>query len=178
MVELSPTTTYLADTNLFIRAGTPQRETAQALIAFFAREHWTLIIHPEVDEELTDEARTYTRHRTLQRALDEGWATRGILADDPVAPSTDIEEAARECIAERTNRPTNKVEATDVKLIALAAERLERGIDTDIGIITNDAGTGVCFDRVLDQFGYDRAEYIDAKRFLGTLTEWHADEDS
>lgn len=34
MVDLSPTTTYLADTNLFIRAGTPTRDAAQALNAF------------------------------------------------------------------------------------------------------------------------------------------------
>lgn len=43
MVDLSPTTTYLADANLFIRAGTPDRPAAQALGAFFAREPWTLV---------------------------------------------------------------------------------------------------------------------------------------
>jgi len=35
MVELSPTTTYLADANLFIKAGTPQRTASKALTAFF-----------------------------------------------------------------------------------------------------------------------------------------------
>lgn len=66
MVDLSPTTTYLADANLFNRAGTPKREGARALIAFFSREPWTLLVHPDVDAELTDETRKYARHRTLQ----------------------------------------------------------------------------------------------------------------
>jgi hypothetical protein len=95
MVDLSPTT-YLADANLFIRAGTPARDDAQALIAFFTREPWTLVIHPAVDTELTDEARTYTRHRTLQRAIDDGWATIASLPVDPVAPVTSLEDAARD----------------------------------------------------------------------------------
>lgn len=177
MVELSPTTTYLADANLFIRAGTPQRAGAQALIAFFSREPWTLLIHPDVDAELTDEARKYTRHRTLQRAIDEGWAELVQVPADPPAPVADIETAARECIAERTNRSPDAVEPTDVKLVVLAAERLECGTDTDIGIITNDDATGTCFDRVLSQFGYDRAEYINARLLLDTLREWYASEE-
>lgn len=176
MVELSPTTTYCADANLFILAGTPKRADAQALSAFFSREPWTLVIHPDVEAELTDEARQYTRHRTLQRAIDAAWAKRDELPADPAAPVAAIETAARECIAERTNRSPSAVESTDVKLVTLAAERLERGTDTDIGIITNDDAAGTCFGRVLAQFGYDRAEYINARGFLETLREWHASE--
>jgi len=71
MVELSPTTTYLADANLFIEAGTPQRERSDALSAFFDREQWTLLIHPAVANELSALDRRYTRHRTLERALSE-----------------------------------------------------------------------------------------------------------
>lgn len=178
MVELSPTTTYIADANLFIRAGTPEREGAKALIAFFSRESWTLLIHPYVDTELTDEARQYTRHRTLQRAIDEGWATSASVSIDSEVPIVKMEDAARECIAERTNRPVEDIEDTDVQLIVLAADRLERGLDTDIGIITNDRATGTCFDQVLTQFGYDRAEYIDAKQFLESLREWFTSETS
>lgn len=178
MVELSPPTTYLADTNLFIRAGTPKREGAQALVAFFSRGPWTLLIHPDVDAELTDETRKYTRHRTLQRAIDGGWATIATLPADPVAPVTAIDRATRECIAERTNRSVDAVEDTDVKLVVLAAELLERGAATDIGIITNDTATGTCFDHVLTDFGFDRAEYIDARNFLDAVREWHASERS
>jgi hypothetical protein len=178
MVGLSPPPTYLADANLFIRAGTPQRDAAQALSTFFAREPWTLVIHPSVDAELTTEARKYTRHRTLQRAIDEGWATIAALPDDPVAPVLDIEDAARECIARKTNRTPDIIEDTDVQLVVLAAERLECGRDTDIGIITNDAAAGTCFDRVLTNAGYERVEYIDAKRLLTTLREWYTSPNS
>lgn len=55
----------------------------------------------------------------------------------------------------------------------LAADRLNRGIDTDIGVITNDIAAGTCFDSVLTDAGYERSEYIDAKRFLTRLREWH-----
>lgn len=174
MVELSPTTTYIADANLFIRAGTPEREGARALIAFFSREPWTLLIHPDVDAELTDQARRYTRHRTLQRAIEDGWATIASLSADPAASVSDVADAVRDCIAERTNRPVDAVEDTDVNLVVLAVQRLERGVDTDIGIITNDEATGSCFDRVLAQFGYERVEYIDARRFLDALRDWYA----
>jgi hypothetical protein len=173
MVDLSPTTTYLADANLFIRAGTPSRDAAQALIAFFTREPWTLVIHPAVDTELTNEARTYTRHRTLQQGIDDGWATIASLPADPVAPVTDLEDAARDCIARKTNRTPDAIEDTDVQLVVLAAERLERDKDTDIGIITNDIAAGTCFDRVLTHAGYKRVEYIDAKQLLTTLREWY-----
>jgi len=74
MVELSPTTTYLADANLFIKAGTPQRTASQALTAFFTRERWTLLIHPAVEDELSAANRPYPRHRTLEQALSDDWA--------------------------------------------------------------------------------------------------------
>lgn len=180
MVHLSPSTTHLADANLFILAGTPKRDGAKALISFFARASWTLLVHPDVDTELTDEARKYPRHRTLQRALDEGWAK---LAHLPAAPASAadieaIESAARTCIADRTNRPVEIIEAPDVKLVGLAAERLERGLDADVGLITNDRASGVCFGRVLADFGYEGAEFIDAKEFLDALREWYQAENS
>lgn len=176
MVDLSPTTTYFADANLFILAGTPKRKGARALIAFFSREPWTLLVHPDVDAELTDETRKYTRHRTLQQAIDEGWARVVPLPAEPTADAERIEEAARVCIAERTNRPIEAIERTDVRLVGLAAERLERGTDTDIGLITNDRAFGACFGTVLSNFGYDRASYIDAREFLDALRGWYESE--
>lgn len=173
MVDLSPTTTYFADANLFIMAGTPKRERAQALIAFFSREPWTLLVHPDVEAELTDETRKFTRHRTLQRAIDEGWARVVPLPVEPIANVERIEEAARVCIAERTNRSIEAIERTDVRLVGLAADRLERGTDTDIGLITNDRAFGACFETVLSDFGYDRAAFINARRFLDALHSWY-----
>jgi hypothetical protein len=116
---------------------------------------------------------TYTRHRTLQRAIDDGWATIASLPVDPVAPVTVLEDAARDCIARKTNRTPDAIEDADVQLVVLAAERLDRGRDTDIGIITNDTAAGTCFDRVLTHAGYKRVEYIDAKQLLTTLHEWY-----
>lgn len=152
MVDLSPTTTYLADANLFIRAGTPNRPAAQALRAFFVREPWTLVIHPSVATELTHETRTYPRHRTLQQAIEEGWATMATVPDDLMAS---LEKRARTCIAAKTNRSPSAIESTDIQLVVLAADRLERGIDTDIGVITNDIAAGTCFDSVLTDAGYE-----------------------
>ena len=174
MVELSPTTTYLADANLFIRAGTPQRTASNALTAFFSREQWTLLIHPAIENELSAADRTYPRHRTLEDALSDNWAR---VIDRPKRDSTardEIETAARECIAEKTNRRVEQIEDTDVKLISLAAHLLETGDVTDVGIITNDKAAGECFDSVLGDFNYDRAEFIDAGILLEQLVEWYS----
>lgn len=138
------------------------------------RESWTLIIHPAVDAELTDEARKYSRHRTLQQAIDHGWASIASLPADPDAPVERLADAARECIAVKTNRSPDAIEKTDIQLVVLAAERLERGIDTDIGIITNDIAAGTCFDSVLTHAGYEQVEYIDAKQLLARLQEWYS----
>lgn len=172
MVELSPTTTYLADANLFIRAGAPRREKAQALIEFFSREPWTLLIHPDVEEELTDVNRKYPQHRTLQRALSEGWAKRAPMPDDPIAPVNEVRDAARECIGRETSRRPEAVEDTDVNLVARGVELLEGESIPGVGIITNDQAAGTCFDRVLWELGYRNAEYIDAKILLQTLYEY------
>jgi hypothetical protein len=173
MVELSPTTTYLADANLFIKAGTPQREASKALSAFFTRERWTLLIHPAVEDELSAADRTYSRHRTLERALADDWAW---VIDPPEkleVPHKEIETAARECIAEKTNRSVDQIEETDVKLVSLAANLLESGQATDVGIITNDQAAGKCFDNVLGEFGYESAEFIDAGILLAQVKDWY-----
>lgn len=172
MVELSPTTTYLADANLFIRAGTPSGEKAQALIEFFSRESWTLLIHPDVEDELTAVDREYPRHRTLERALSEGWAERAPMPEAPVAPVSEVRDAARECIAKKSDRRPEKVEDTDVNLVARAVELLEGDSIPEVGIITNDRAAGACFDRVLGDLGYSNAEYIDSKILLQTLCEY------
>lgn len=173
MVELSPTTTYLADANLFIKAGTPQRETSQALTAFFTRERWTLLVHPAVEDELSAADRAYPRHRTLENALAKGWAR---VIDPPESydvPRDEIETAARECIAEKTNRTVDQIEETDVKLVSLAANLLEETETTDVGILTNDQAAGECFDDVLSEFGFDRAEFIDAGVLLRQIVDWY-----
>lgn len=171
MVELSPTTTYLADANLFIRAGAPDQEKARALSEFFSREPWTLLIHPDVEDELTDVNREYPRHRTLQRALSEGWAERAPMPDDPVAPVNEVRDAARECIGRESKRRPEAVEDTDVNLVARAVELVEGESVSGVGIITNDQAAGTCFDRVLGNLGYRSAEYIDAKILLQTIYE-------
>lgn len=173
MVELSPTTTYLADANLFIKAGTPQRTASKALTAFFNRERWTFLIHPAVEEELSAANRTYPRHRTLENAISDNWARVIDLPESFNAPHEEIETAAQECIAEKTNRTADQIEETDVKLVSLAANLLETGDATDVGIITNDQAAGECFDGVLGDFGYDRAEFIDAGILLEQIVEWH-----
>lgn len=173
MVELSPTTTYLADANLFIKAGTPQREASQALTDFFTRERWTLLVHPAVEDELSAADRTYPRHRTLENALANGWAQ---VIDLPVSydvPREEIETAARKCIAEKTNRTIDQIEETDVKLVSLAANLLEGTDTTDIGIITNDQAAGKCFDNILNEYRYDRAEFIDAGVLLRQIVDWY-----
>lgn len=173
MVELSPTTTYLADANLFIKAGTPQCTASQALTAFFTRERWTLLIHPAVEDELSAANRPYPRHRTLENALSDDWARVIDLPESYTAPHDEIETAAEECIAEKTNRTVDQIEETDVKLVSLAANLLETGAATDMGIITNDQAAGECFDHVLGDFGYDRAEFIDAGILLEEIVEWY-----
>jgi len=79
------------------------------------------------------------------------------LPESYTAPSDEIEAAAGECIAEKTNRTVDQIEETDVKLVSLAANLLETGEETDVGIITNDQAAGQCFDHVLGDFGYERS---------------------
>lgn len=177
MVDLSPTTSYVADANLFIRAGTPKRIKAKALIDFFSRSHWTLLVHPDVEDELTHTGRQFPRHRTLQKALDIGWAEIRQLPDDPIAPIHEILDASRECIAKKTNRLPHQIEDADVNIVGLAASLVERE-STDVGIITNDSGTGRCFDVVLPDFGYEQAEYVDAKELLGHILDWYNQKNS
>ena len=178
MVELSPTTTYLADANLFIEAGTPQRERSDALSAFFNREQWTLLIHPAVADELSAIDRQYARHRTLERALSEDWARLIQVPEDYVVPHMEIETATHKCIADRTNRTPDQIEETDIKLVSVAADSLERGTATDIGIVTSDEAAGTCFDKILSDFGYERAEFIDAGILLKQIAEWYTRERS
>jgi len=173
MVELSPTTTYLADANLFIEAGTPQRERSDALSAFFDREQWTLLIHPAVANELSALDRRYTRHRTLERALSEDWARLIEVPDDYALAHVEIETAARDCIADRTNREPEQIEDTDVRLVSAAADYLERGTATDIGIVTADEAAGACFDQTLSDFGYERTEFIEAGILLDQIAAWY-----
>lgn len=173
MIGLSPTTTYLADANLFIKAGTPQRTASNALAAFFNREQWALLIHPAVEDELSAANRPYPRHRTLENALSDDWARVIALPKRYSVARNEIETAARECIAEQTNRAVAHIEETDVKLVSLAANLLEIGDATDVGIITNDQAAGVCFDTILDDFGYDRAEFIDADALLEQIVAWY-----
>ncbi|UPM41749.1 hypothetical protein [Halocatena salina] len=74
----------------------------------------------------------------------------------------------------RKDEPTTICDrSTDIQLVVLATDRLERGIDTDIGVITNDIAAGTCFDSVLTDAGYERSEYIDAKQFLTRLRDWY-----
>lgn len=175
MVELSPTTTYLADTNLFIKAGTPQRTASQALAAFFSQEQWTLLIHPAVENELSAVDRAYSRHRTLENALEDDWAHVINPPENYIVPHDEIETAAQECIAEKTNRAVDQIEEADVKLVSLAANLLEAGDAPDIGIITNDYAAGECFDAVLADFRYERAEFIDAGILLKQIVAWYDD---
>jgi len=97
------------------------------------------------------------------------------LPDSYSAPHEEIETAARECIAETTNRTVDQIEETDVKLVSLAANLLETGDATDVGIITNDQAAGECFDSVLRDFGYERAAFIDAGILLEQIEEWYDD---
>ncbi|RRJ28024.1 hypothetical protein [Halocatena pleomorpha] len=94
------------------------------------------------------------------------------MATVPDDPITGLEKRTRACIATTTNRPPSAIESTDIQLVVLAADRLERGIDTDIGVISNDIAAGTCFDSVLTDAGYERSEYIDAKQFLTRRRDW------
>jgi len=85
----------------------------------------------------------------------------------------EIETAARDCIADRTNREPEQIEETDVKLVSAAADYLKRGAATDIGIVTADEAAGACFDQTLSDFGYERTEFIDAGILLDQIAAWY-----
>lgn len=121
--EPGPDDVVLADTNLFVAVGGPEKPKYQRLRSFVRRRRVTL----QVPQRVVDELSTMHVADRAEVAVDEGWAT----VVDPPAPSHGDAVAAmdfvRREIARRSEKDEHEVEKADTVFAGLAIEFLQQG---------------------------------------------------
>ena len=131
--ELTPETTALVDTNLFVAIGGPTNSKYRALREYVRRRDLVLEVPRRVERELS----TMHYSNRVETAVEEGWAER----IDPPSPTdsnaVDAMDFVRREIANRTDKDEHDVEKADTALAGLAVERLERG-DESVAVLTDD----------------------------------------
>ena len=169
------TTTYVADTGVFVRCGGPDNEKFQQLRRAVRQAGVSLVVPRRVYEELGGDpaAEEYPSGGIpYPVGFEEGWI---VVADDleytnPLV-STVMDEARR-FIAHETDRDEDTIEKADTALVGLAAQLLDTGEAERVVLLTTDKPAGQAAERILPRHGFDdRLEYrYVSEAYLETIT--------
>jgi hypothetical protein len=136
---------WVADTGLFVACGRQQNNKYTALERFARRNDLTFVVPERVCDELGGAPDRSTPGQTpIDSAIDAGWVT---VADEPDYTNSTVSQVmddVRSFIAQSSNRQEDQIEKADTALAAVAAERLDAGMEFAYIVTTDiDAGEGI-----------------------------------
>jgi hypothetical protein len=171
-----PGAAHIADTSLFIAAGSIQNAKFDALRTEARRTDRTFIIPERVYDELTDRAGGDSTEYTtstlpIDVAIEEGWVAvfEPLEYTNPhVATAMDV---TRRYIAHETDREEDTIEQADAALAGCAAQLLDTGNVDRVVVYTADIAAGDGIVMAITQSDLPtRIEFVERFAYLDELT--------